>query len=282
MNNMNKYLYIFFLLISNSLLSYPYGKWYPNNVSEYILLNTSSEDIVAKSRADRRNTLCDEKNIYINNFFPYISNDHRQLGDILKDHFSDISDKDLQMLKNKNLNMSLSAKDYIDSYLRYLEACKIYIRVINNFKGVCHEEADADEKVIDEIIKETKKPPYNYVILNNLKSKLTNRETMRRIWDKMHTESLFLFDHYYSKDIKNPQIIIPTLRVCFVSHFDMCEKCERMMTNLVEQMDSCKSFCFRKNPDYEYKISVGSLQEYCCSRNRNGFCKLVKIKRFHM
>ena len=102
---------------------------------------------------------------------------------------------------------------------------------------------------------------------------------MKRIWDKMHTEDLFVFDRYYNKNKADPQITIPTERICFVSHFDMCENCENLMIKFLEQMEECKSTRFNENSKYSYKILVGSFVQYGKSRERNSESKLLKIKR---
>lgn len=278
---MHRYFYVFILLICNSLLSFPWGRWYPDYVNECILGNTGNEEIVSGKRRDKRNTLCDEQNIYINNFFPYVCEDRRQLADILKDHFGNITDEDLQRLKNKTPTKQKndnSPRPYVESFLKYLEACKVYIKTINNFIVASDEDKKADEKVFTDIIAKIERP-YNYNLLNNIITHLGNKNIMGRIWNKMHTENLFLFDHYYNEDLQNPDITIPTNRICFVSHFDMCGNCEKMMVKLVGKMDECPSMYFNKNQQYSYKILIGSFEKYFDSRERNNSSKLLKIKR---
>jgi len=103
---------------------------------------------------------------------------------------------------------------------------------------------------------------------------------MGRIWNKMHTENLFIFDHYYNKHEK--RIMVPKDKVCFVSHFDMCEACETMMVKFVEQMGECPITYFNQNREYQYKILVGSFVEYKNSRKRDDPSKLLKIKRIKL
>ena len=270
------------LLISQDLLAFPYGKWYPDTWNQCLLTNEHNEITVSQGRADRRNTLCDEEKIYINNFFPYVSdNPHRQLGEIFKDHFDDITNEDFGRLKNKiptREQGDISPMPYVESFLKYLKACKIYITCIDKFIDAPMEEKNADVAVIDNIINKIKNP-YNYKLLNSIITDLQNKKTMKRIWDKMHTEDLFVFDRYYNKNKADPQITIPTERICFVSHFDMCENCENLMIKFLEQMEECKSTRFNENSKYSYKILVGSFVQYGKSRERNSESKLLKIKR---
>ena len=270
------------LFICQDLLAFPYGKWYPAIWNQCLLTNKNNEETVSRGRADKRNTLCDEEKIYINNFFPYVSvNPHRQLGEIFKDHFDDITDKDLENLKNKlptKKQGDTSPSPYVKSFLKYLNACKVYITCIDKFIDASTEEKNADVAVIDNIINKIKSP-YDYKHLKGIIANLQNSKTMKRIWDKIHTEDLFVFDHYYNNNKEYPQITIPTERICFVSHFDMCENCENLMIKFLEQMEECKSTRFNENSEYSYKILVGSFVQYGKSRERNSESKLLKIKR---
>lgn len=265
------------LLFSNQLLlAFPYGKWYPNNWYDFLIQNQENEIIVSKGLFSGRNILCDENKVYVNNFFPYINCNYRQLADILKDKFQDINDEDLKNLKQRmpsEKESGILSKPYVESFLKYLNACKVYILT---FSG---DVSYLDEIILDDLISDVMHNECYGERLLNIIRKLQNPAKMKPIWDKMHTENLFLFDNYFNGNLDNPKIDVPTNRICFVSYLDMCQNCETMMINLLNRMEECQSTFFNNDGQYAYKILVGSFCLYGNSRSRDNASKLLKIKR---
>lgn len=236
-----------------------------------MIQNQENERIVSRGLFNYRNVLCDENKIYINNFFPHINCTYRQLADIFKDKFSAITDEDLKNLKNKvssEKEPDTLSKPYIESFLKYLEVCKVYVLTFSG--NVTYLDDLISDAINNECCRER---------LDNIIRKLQDPAKMKPIWDKMHTENLFLFDNYFNGNLDKPKIDVPTNKICFVSHLDMCQNCETMMINLLNRMEECQSTFFNNDGQYAYKILVGSFCPCGNSRSRDNASKLLKIKR---
>ena len=115
---------------------------------------------------------------------------------------------------------------------------------------------------------------------------LVNHNEMPNIWAYMHTERLFLFHKFF--DMEKNVLKPPSNPIVFVSHYDMCENCKKLMLEKMKEIKSTKTF---KRSDAskisnDYKIFVGGFFEHKYqkdgqwknSRNRNGQTGLIKTR----
>lgn len=275
----NKFFLVFF--INFVLLSCSGGKWYKQVCTIPLIENNRENELkVSNGKVGKNNILCDENHIYINNFFPHQNAvQHRQLAEIFKDHeinvhfkfdskdFNEkITQADLDNIKKVNSpNLSGSPKPYIRSLLKFLKAVEIYLDIFQ-----------VNKAYITQLIDTINTSCSNYALLKKLKTDLTNKEKMGKIWENMHTEPLLLFDKFF--DSQTNALKTPTEIIRFVSYLDMCENCEGHMTKILDKMGSCNEKLFKNNENYRYKILVGSFFPLNKIGEDTTDNKLLKIK----
>lgn len=288
---MNKVLFTCCFFISHFLLSCQWGKWLEGRVFIPLIEGNKEKEIKVQERlSGNHNSLCDKDDFYVNNFFPYnekelnIVKDTKQLSDIFNElgisvlldgQKEIINEDDLARLKNPNAATDDNRDLYVKSFVKFLEAVKIYLNVFN-----------ASSEYIDQIIRKSNQKEGPDEKLLCIMTMLEDRNKMLNIWAYMHTERLFLFHKFF--DVMANKLKAFSEPVVFVSHYDMCENCEKLMLEKMKDIKSTKIF---KRSDaskisHDYKIFVGGFFEHKyqkdgqwkSSRNRNGQTGLLKTR----
>ena len=240
-----------------------WGHWYANKIPQPKgIIDATQEAIIKRQRTDKRNTLLSSDGIiYINNMFPIISDNTRQLADILIDKGL-MSKEDLE-----NIRESSSAISVTTDVLAKCNSLRFFLIGIMEYLKAFNQPNLA----------ENIKRKADYVSVGRLSDyravcrELQRSSDMKYIWDLMHTEHLWAFDNFFNGAWQP----LPIQRV--VSHYDMCNRCEQMMlekSKTVTREEHYKD----TSPSGSYKILVSSFFPYFDSRDREtSSSKLLKV-----
>lgn len=235
------------------------------------MINRENEVRVGCGKFGPHNTLCDERTwlLYVNNMFPYVKKDVRQLGDILVNKGL-LDEEDWDRVKRElptKKGGDVSPRPYVESFKKFIDQVIVYLEVFGFDEGVGALKG----------ISEKHGPPYNYQTLTSIVSALKCRDSMSSVWSCMHTERLLIFDKYY--DVDEGKLKDPDECLEFVSRLDMCEACERLMIDTLGKMKRCHSDIFFRGllEEKRYKILVGSFIPYPDSRDRDDESELLKV-----
>ena len=249
--------------------SVQFGHWYGGGVKQRvdsIGLDAGRADIVKRGLTSRNLLLSDEGKMYINNMYPINSYEYLQLTDVLRE--KQLINEDTIHLLSTMPEYGENCKSNIEAFYIFAEAVMKYLRVFG-----------MDDKVAGAILAMQKvqqlcQGEKTYQTLCCVKNYLNNKNNMALVWDFMHTEFLYVFHSYYKDDSVFGRNFLSSR---ILSHYDMCERCEQLMSKLSEHASTDK---YRGSDDREecYGILVASFEPYYGSREREGSQKqLLKV-----
>lgn len=233
------------------------GTWCPQIESAPIV---AQQEMVRSDRvydSYKRNTLVSSDGVvYMNNMYPPIREDYRQLLDILVDkgYMSQQDKENVEKSQSFQLRKGVRVSDIVDSLGRFLSGVVCYLEA---FEGT-EEEVDIICSIMDPYLCISR----NYYALDNIRKMLCDKQIMEPVWKWMHTEKLLLFDKYVDRESKTWLSTDTPIRL--VSHLDMCKGCEREMFEDLNRVTTTGNYSGQP-----YKILVGSFCPYKDSRNRN-------------
>lgn len=267
-----------------------YGKWYADTKPINGSLLPGKEKFESKvQRIDGVfNVLGDENaNIfYVNNFFPYTGEitslgwTTRQLGDIFVKKgmlLASELDKIRQICLNENAIDETQATEYAEILKKFIDKCIVYLEKYNLTNEV---------RILRKILYKGKDRT-GEALLDYLYRALNDSETMKPIWNRMHTERLLIFDKYWMPNATSSGEIDftfhnPWAPLVLISKKDMCSSCEPFMISLLLHMGTIPVNEFSGEYGKEsYKILFGSFLP-CGDSEKTDTSKdvpLLKVRR---